>query len=417
MLRGMRASRVWLACLLLLATTGCSGRGGDPDEPAAPSSSSAPAGMDESLRDAAVDLVAAREQALVDGDRDAFLATIDPDAKDFRTSQARWWDNLARLPVTDLALELGDEDVMSRISGAGDLQLPVDFTMRLKGFDEHPVTQPMVYTFVGDEDEVHLSTDRNVQIEAMTDWTPAPWDVTAIEVVQTDRVLGVFDAETIDQGEEVVATAEDALEALDDAGVPDWTRTVTLYDITDLDALDAMSLMEVEGTGGVAFPVPARPGRRTLAAYRMVLNPATTATDDGRTFILRHELTHVALGDRDDRSPGWLVEGAAEYMSVRSYDVAVRRVAWARALADVDSPALRLGRDFYQVDPAGSYATAGLVCDYLASVRGEAAIWELMAAFDRRRAVSEGDVDRVLEREIGVDAAGLLDQALTWLNG
>ena len=238
-----------------------------------------------------------------------------------------------------------------------------------------------------------------------------------IEVVQTDRVLGVFDDETIDVGEEVVATAEDALESLDDAGVPDWIRTVTLYDITDLDALDTMSLMEVEGTGGVAFPVPARPGRRKLAAYRMVLNPASTATDEARTFILGHELTHVALGDRDDRSPGWLVEGAAEYMAVRPYDVATRRATWAEALAGAGSPELRLGRDFYQVDPAGSYASAGLVCDYLASVRGESAIWDLMVAFDRSRAANEADVDRVLQREIGVDAAGVLDQALAWLNG
>ncbi len=58
--------------------------------------------MDESLRDAALELVDERETALVAGDREAFLATVDPDAHDFARTQARWWDNLALLPVTDV---------------------------------------------------------------------------------------------------------------------------------------------------------------------------------------------------------------------------------------------------------------------------------------------------------------------------
>ena len=149
MLRGMRASRAWLACLLLLLTLGCQADGND-DLPAVTPSRSGPAGTDTSLREAALALVDQREEALRSGDRDAFLATVDPDELAFSSTQARWFDNLGQLPVTDVSYELGDESVMTQVAGAGDLQLPVDFTMRMRGFDRHPVTQRMVWTFVRD---------------------------------------------------------------------------------------------------------------------------------------------------------------------------------------------------------------------------------------------------------------------------
>jgi len=411
----MRASRAWFACLLLLPTMGCQGGEKDAQPEPAPSSKAAP-GMDDSLRDAALALVETREKALRDGDRKAFLATVDPDAEDFIATQARWFDNLTELPVTDLALELGDEGVMTRVHGDGDLQLPIDFTMRLDGFDQHAATQPLIYTFVGDEDAVLLTSDRNLQSDAMTGWRPAPWDVTDIVVEQTDDVLGVFDDETDDNASAVMDATTDAL-AVVDAVVPAWPGHVAVYTIGDLDALDKMSLMEVSETGGVAFPVPVRPGSREVASYRVMLNPASTQTDIQRLFLLRHELTHVALGTKDDRSPEWLVEGAAEYVAGSTYSVDERRRGRAVDLDDAADPQLRRGRDFYQVEPTASYAIAGIVCDYLATTRGPQSLWDLMAAFRAVHAANAADDDAVLRRELGVDAEQLTADALAWLNG
>ena len=66
-----------LAALLLL--TACT-QAGTPGPAPEASTSDAAAETDETLRDAALELVAVRDEALVDGDRDAFLATVDPDA-------------------------------------------------------------------------------------------------------------------------------------------------------------------------------------------------------------------------------------------------------------------------------------------------------------------------------------------------
>ena len=73
--------------------------------------------------------------------------------------------------------------------------------------------------------------------------------------------------------------------------------------------------MDVGETGGVAYPVPVRPGSREVAAYRFVVNPDVAHNGLQREFLLRHELAHVALASRDDSSPRWLTEGAAEYVS------------------------------------------------------------------------------------------------------
>ena len=52
-----------------------------------------------------LELVEQREAALLEGDRDAFLATVDDDELQFVATQARWFDNLSAMPVGGLRLE------------------------------------------------------------------------------------------------------------------------------------------------------------------------------------------------------------------------------------------------------------------------------------------------------------------------
>ena len=104
----MRASRAWLACLLLLPTLACRAGGQPPeDSPAADRQerSAAPGAKDETLREEALALLDERERALADGDREAFLATVDPDELGFSATQARWFDNLAQLPMADVSMQ------------------------------------------------------------------------------------------------------------------------------------------------------------------------------------------------------------------------------------------------------------------------------------------------------------------------
>ena len=410
----MRSPRAWLAGLLLLPTLGCHAGAGSDDGPlpAALPERSAPAGMDESLRDAALEVVEAREVALRAGDREAFLATVDPDELAFSSTQARWFDNLAKLPLGDVSFELGDEGVMTRVAGDGDLQLPVDFTMRLRGFDRHPVTQSMVWTFVRDADGARLANDRNVQIDAKTGWTPAPWDLTRIEVRRAGGILAIFDEDTVDNADYVMRDLADAMRLVN-RHVPAWSRHFVAYGTSDVTAIDEMSAMTVDDTAGVAFPVLARPGG-PVAAYRFVVNPDTIGDVLSRGRVFRHELVHVALATIDDRAPVWLVEGAAEYVARTSLPVVVRRQLAAGRLFTATGRALEPSARFYTRDASLNYELSSLVCDYLASTRGEEALWDLVRTFRTARFSTWAESEDVVRRELGLSTRELSLQALAW---
>ena len=408
-------SRAWLSSLLLVPLLACQAQQPADDGPSPrdlPDSSGAPAGMDQSLRDAALDVVEARERALVDGDREAFLATVDPDELGFSATQARWFDNLAQLPVTDVSYELGDEDVMTRVAGEGDLQIPVDFTMRLRGFDRRPVTQRMVWTFVRSGDEALLVDDRNTQIDAQTGWTPAPWDLAHIDVRRSGGILAVFDEDTAEHGTYVMSDLAEATRVVR-RHLPQWSGKFVAYGISDVTAIDRMSAMTVEDTAAVAFPVMAD-ARGPVVAYRFAVNPTVVGDVISRSEVFRHELVHVALGTSDDRSPLWLVEGVAQYVARSTLPVDDRRRIAALELGGAVGRTLEASRRFYTRNPLVNYALASLVCDYLATTRGEAVLWDLVHTFRTARFSTWEESEDVVRRELGLSTGELSTQALAW---
>lgn len=411
----MRASRARLASLLLLPLVGCQGGTGTSEDPAPvtlPHRSAPAAGADESLRDAALALVDEREQALRAGDRDAFLATVDPDELGFSATQARWFDNLALLPVADVSFELGDDAVLENVSGEGDLQLPIDFTMRLEGFDRRPVTRSTVWTFVHSGDQVLLADDRNDQVDARTGWLPAPWDTAHIEVRRSGGILGIFDEDTADHADYVMSDLAAATAAVR-AHLPEWQGSYVVYGTSDVSAMSRMSAMTVDDTAGVAFPVLSRPGG-PVAAYRIIVNPSVVQDVLSRSLVFRHELVHVALGTSDDRSPVWLAEGVAEYVARSTYPIDQRRLIAAQQLVGVTPHELDSGSLFYQRDPGRNYALAALVCDYLATTRGEKTLWDLVRAFETARVPTSSGPEGVTRRELGMSTRDLTGLALAW---
>ncbi len=411
----MRASRALLACLLLLPTLACQA-GGRPsaDSPASdrPDRSAAPAGTDASLRERALALLDERERALADGDRDAFLATVDPDEIGFSATQARWFDNLARLPLSDVSFELGDEDALADDFDDGELRLPVEFTMRLRGFDSRPVTDEMVWTFVHEDDDVLLTGDRDERVDLVNGWIPAPWDLAHIEVRRSGGILAVFDEDTSAHATYAMSDLADATAAVR-RHFPDWSGRYVAYGTSDTTAIAEMSGMTVAQTAGVAFPVLARPDG-PVAAYRFAVNPTVVGDVLARGLVFRHELAHVALGATDDRSPVWLMEGAAEYVARSTIPVAERRRIAAYQLGGTSARTLEPTRTFYTGDPTSSYNLAAVVCDYIATTRGETALWDLVRTFRTARFFSWAQTEDVVRRELGLSTKELSAQALAW---
>ena len=92
------------------------------------------------------------------------MATVDDDALQFVATQARWFDNLSAMPVSDLRLEPVDERVpRTPRPRTASSTLPVDFTMQLDGFEPRSVTQRLLYTFRQVDGEVVLVNDRDAE--------------------------------------------------------------------------------------------------------------------------------------------------------------------------------------------------------------------------------------------------------------
>ncbi len=382
-----------------------------------------PLGASE-FRDAAIELVEQREAALRAGDRDAFLATVDDDELQFVATQARWFDNLSAMPVGGLRLE----PVEGRAAGGevtdGELRLPVDFTMKLVGFEQHGVTQRLLHTFRLVDGEVRLVNDRDAARDRRAGWLPDPWDIDDVVVRESGSILAFFDEETAPYADSVMTDLEASQETVL-AAVPEWSGQLVAYDISDLTGIEERSPMRVWETGGVAYPVPVRPGSRKIAAYRFIVNPEVAHNSLKREFLLRHELAHVALASRDDASPRWLAEGSAEYVSRTQYPARRQRLMSAYDVIPLlgSVPALANGTEFY-ADPDTHYALAAAACTYLAATRGSQSLWDLMDAYAAERArlgqagpLSAAQVDAVLLREVGLDNPGLARAAVAWAIG
>lgn len=412
-----RGTGAALTAVLLAAS--CTPSGGD-----APPGSQTPEVLTErQFRVAAESVIAVREDALRSGDLEAFMATVDDDELQFVATQRRWFDNLAQLPLGGVSLEVSEATLPGSTRDEDSrLRLPVDFTMRLEGFEDRSVTQRLVYTFTNAPDGLVLAADRDARTDKRAEWLPDPWDITHVVVRQSDSILAIFDEDTAHYADAVMKDLEASRRAVM-AAIPAWTGRLVAYDITDLTNIAERSPMQVSETGGVAYPVLVRPGSDRVAAYRFVVNPDVAHNALSREFLLRHELTHVALGPRDDHSPRWLVEGAAGHVERSHYTSAQQRAMAAYVLSGLGAqvPALANGSDFYTNNPDVNYTIAAAACSYLVETRGPDVLWDLMDAFTEaaRRAGPESGLsaraaDELMVREIGLDNAGLTLAAFRW---
>lgn len=417
--RRVRAAALVSVCALLAGLlTGCSLLG-DADEPtaAATGGPAGSAGSAEPGLPAPPDVVAGlrraldrRAEAVRTGDRRTFLAGVARRAPQVQRQQAVYFDNLSQLPLAQFSYAFDRRDVVRD----GDAYwVVVDVSMQLAGYDAEPVVSRDRYRYEPAPRRsarmlLHSVTDAAWEAEHGVD--PQPWDLGPIEVRGGYGVLGVFDPDSLAAAPAVITSIERGISEVSAVVPYDWRRTVVVYALSStafLETIDDLPGGDPAKLDGVAFPVQAAPGVRRTAATRFALHPRMlTRTGRVRDRLVRHELVHVALGDRDDDAPVWLSEGIAEYVSVRPVDRAERVVAAAaldRAQAGVDG--LPTDDSFTDPDPEPvvSYGLSWWICEYVADAFGESSLWSLLDATNDR----DADVDRVIRELLGLSPGQL----------
>ena len=177
-------------------------------------------------------------------------------------------------------------------------------------------------------------------------------------------------------------------------------------------SLDGLPSATPTGVDGATFPVPrdADDADGPVSSYRIVLNPqrprrrATHVLDR----LVRHELTHVALGDHARGVPLWLSEGLAEYVSVQPLAPAERGCRPTRSTWSRRGRRRSRGRASSPVQHAeGWYAVSWWVCEYIAATYGEPALWTLLDGL-----ADGADQQTVVSDQLGISTSDLVQAGI-----
>ena len=354
-----------------------------------------------------------RAQALATGRERAFLATVDVDEPALRSRERRYFANLEQLPIGRLRYELVPGSLVA--TGVG-VTAVVRRHLQLTPYDATPVVTPdrMVFTVV--DGHYVIADDQDHEWQDSNDIEVPPWDVMAIRVRSVPGVLGIFDRDSVADADGLLADVQHGLSDVAALVPGEWPRQVVVYALSDTAAfgeIDDLPGGDPEKLDGVAFPVQAGPRSHRLAATRFVLHPRMVDhPGPARERLIRHELTHVAVGTRDDHVPVWLSEGLAEWVSVQPIPDSARLIsegAVMQARAGVD--AMPGDDTFNGPDSGANYGIAWWACEWIATTHGPSMLWTLLDAMAESDGATDAEQDAVLRKLLGVDSRQLARRA------
>lgn len=408
-LEGSAAAIVILVLLSAGLVAGCESPFGD-DDPEGERTEQATQTAEEQV-DA---LLRRRAVAVRSGQLTAFLDDVDDTEARFVRQQRTYFGNLRELPLAKFSYHVhpGSVEVNN-----DEVQAVVGLELRLRSYDRLPVVSSNFFTFrTRDDGTLALAGARDRAFERDHEVQLQPWDLLDIEVIEADGVLGVFDQESVDAAYQIMPAVQEAMAHVDIEVPLPWNHRVVVYALTDIRVMAGLSGLpggDPDALDGVSFAVQAVPGSPRIASTRFMLHPRMIfRTGPVRERLIRHELTHVALGTRDDRVPKWLSEGMAEYVSVQPLSMHEWEIA---------RPAVRMARRGLEALPAdrtfngplsgANYGIAWFACQYVARVFGEDSLWRLFDAMRARGGTSEREQDAVLRKELGLDSHELASLA------
>lgn len=415
---GLRRARALLAALTLtLVLAGCNS---GPDSTSGSSSRAGRLGAPQARR-LEQRILDERARAVRDHDPALFLRHVDQRDHALVQRQRTYFDNLEQLPIARLAFRAQTQQWsgLSRSSSWGrDVRVPrIVMTMQLQDFDAVPVQRTVGLVFSFRHGRATIVSDRTRSGRPLFEGTPAPWDLTAVTVHQEPGVLGVFDRATSPSAATVMGVVRQGIDQIDRDLPFSWSDHVVVYSVADPHVLGTFTDVPggaLDHLGAMTFPTYAAPGTTRVASTRILLMPSSVRAGEpflGR--ITRHELSHVAIGPRDDGAPAWFSEGLAEYLGAR--DLSLRdRIIPTSALgrAQTEDNGMPASRSFNDSDQEWHYALAWMACDYIASSQGESRLWELMDALhDGGSGTTDAEQDRVLVQVLGYDSRELARRA------
>ncbi|KAA1416346.1 hypothetical protein F0U44_18655 [Nocardioides humilatus] len=363
-----------------------------------------------------------RARAMLNGDSVGFDRSLARRDAAFVEAQDRYYGNVTQLPLGAVRFTLGTESLEPDGPDGGDggaYWAEITIRLQIEGYDVAPVVTRDRWRFVptANQRRYLLASTTDRAWEADHPSQPQPWDLDEeIEVRDAPGVLGIFDDDSLGSASSVldaVSLGRFQVKSVLPTELSD-PGGVVLYALSDpafVDSLSGLPFSDPDRLDGATIPVPrdATDADGRVASYRILLSPHVL--DQGEEVLdrlVRHELTHVALGERAQGVPLWLTEGIAEYVSVQPIAPAERRLqtdALNLAASGVDD--LPSDADFGGEHAEGWYAVSWWVCEYIAATYGADALWLLLDALH-----DGGDQASVISQQLGISTSALAEQGV-----
>ncbi|RNL79583.1 hypothetical protein [Nocardioides marmorisolisilvae] len=362
-----------------------------------------------------------RADAILHDKLSAFLATLDSSNARLISRQRRYFANMQALPVQTLEYTVLKSDWPAELRAKAwgtHASIPqVKISTQLAGFDSVPIARTTGFAFGRKGGKPVIISELTGAGKQFPGSSPSPWDLVRIHVYRSGQTLQLYDNGTWHEAGLINSALRRGIANVQD-GLPfAWAGKVVVYVFsakTVLDSYEGVPGGNIKHLGAMTFPMYAVLGQSAVAGVRFTLLPSSVRA--GQPFldrIVRHELTHVAVGDRDDGVPVWFAEGLAEYMGARSIPTDQRRIATvAVKRARQGVTALPASAGFNGPDQAWNYALAWMACDWIVATQGSARLWELMDALhDNGDGTTDEDQDAVLEQVLGISGSELAKDA------
>jgi hypothetical protein len=344
-----------------------------------------------------------------------FLHDVDHHDKALMARQRRYFHNMVQLPLATFRYQVTARQWVGQQFPArwgDDVRMPqVTQIIQLQGYDTVPVQRTIGFAFSFDGGRTVIVSDRTAKGTLLFLGNPQPWDLTAITAKQSDGVLGIFDHDTAASASTLMGAVHEGIADLDSRLPFTWSNHVVVYSVGDQRVLRSFTDVpggSIEHLGALTFPTYASASSHSrVASSRILVMPSSVTA--GQPFlgrITRHELSHVAIGPRDDGAPTWVSEGIAEYLGAAQLPQDKRIIATeALARAQGTIGGMPASHDFNDSDQEWHYALSWMAIDYIVSAYGADRMWELMDAMHNDGSgTSDADQDRVLDQVLGFDS-------------
>ncbi|MEA2505984.1 MAG: hypothetical protein QOH48_602 [Actinomycetota bacterium] len=273
-----------------------------------------------------------RSEAVMAGDKHAFMTTVAPGAHAFQQRQARLFDYMRKVPFHSYRLfanwtrygDLAGASVRTRYPRAQKVAIPVtEERYAISGFDRAPIEDDLFYTFVEMQGRWFVASDSDTNSIGL-ETTRHLWDFGPVVARSSRHFLLLTHPCSGSPGcphlpSDILAIAESALARVDRYWREPWPHKIVILAPTTTAELHRMLQATFDVNKFVAFAYASEDPEHGLRfiGRRIILNWQAIAgrTTDSLLTILSHELTHVATrGSAGPEIPTFIEEGIAEYV-------------------------------------------------------------------------------------------------------